>query len=196
MSITSSREYRTWWDMMHRCLDKKHKWYSKYGERGISVNKRWHKFENFYKDMGNKPIGTSLDRIDNNKGYSNKNCRWTSFQKNSNNRAVTKYITFNKKIKPLTEWAELYNIPADTLYRRVFKLGWKISKALKCPVRGMRFIKSRRTVYVRYKGASVSVKDLANEYGYKYTTLWGRLKHGWSPTKAVTTPLRSELKWH
>jgi hypothetical protein len=114
LCYTSS--YHVWQEMVQRCTYDKHKRYKDYGGRGITVCKRWLKFTNFFKDVGHRPEGLSLDRIDNNKGYCKKNCRWTTLNVQSHNirkrpNCVSKYfgvyknerdkfrafITFNKK---------------------------------------------------------------------------------------------------
>ncbi len=81
-----TREYRIWKGMRERCLSKTSKDYVRYGGRGINVCARWKRFENFLKDMGRCPIGMSLDRKNNEKNYSPKNCRWATPKQQANNR--------------------------------------------------------------------------------------------------------------
>jgi len=73
-----SSTYTTWTGMRFRCEKKNHISYKWYGGRGIKVCKRWLKFQNFLKDMGVKPRGLTLDRINNNGNYCKRNCRWVS----------------------------------------------------------------------------------------------------------------------
>ena len=82
-----SSTWNSWSGAKNRCLNKNNKDYPHYGGRGISFYKGWYKFEDFLRDMGEKPKGLSLDRIDNNGNYEPGNCRWATYsQQNSNQR--------------------------------------------------------------------------------------------------------------
>ena len=125
-----SREYESWRAMKNRCLNKKHTYYKYYGARGIKVCSSWMKFEHFYKDMGKRPAGTTLDRIDNNKGYCKNNCRWATRKEQANNRKSNHLLTFNGKTQNIKQWAEELGINHNTLFSRL-SYGWSIDKALK-----------------------------------------------------------------
>lgn len=81
---------RSWDCMKRRCGNRKHHAYKDYGGRGITVCERWMKFANFLEDMGERPEGTTLDRIDNSKGYYKENCRWATWHEQAWNRRLRK----------------------------------------------------------------------------------------------------------
>ena len=88
------RLYSVWCDMMYRWHNEKHKAYKDYGERGIKVCDEWHNVENFIDDMNvSFAIGLTIDRINNDKGYSKDNCRWTT--RNVQMRNTRKLINTN-----------------------------------------------------------------------------------------------------
>jgi len=82
---------RTWNALRNRCNNPMNKDYSRYGGRGIKVCERWNLFENFLSDMGEKPKGLSIDRIDNNGNYEPANCRWATVSQQNSNQRPRKY---------------------------------------------------------------------------------------------------------
>jgi hypothetical protein len=82
----SSKTYASWEAMIQRCCNPNSTHYSYYGGRGIAVCKRWRSFENFLADMGERPLGLTLDRTNNARGYSRANCKWVTRKEQANNR--------------------------------------------------------------------------------------------------------------
>ncbi len=134
----SSRTYGIWTDITKRCTNPNHKYYHRYGGRGIEVCDRWKKFEYFLEDMGEVPTNLQIDRIDNNLGYSPENCQWTTSKENNRNRCNNHLITFSGRTQCLSAWAEEIGMSHETLSKRISKLGWSVEKALMTPIRKRR----------------------------------------------------------
>lgn len=134
----SSKTYATWRGLIGRCINFKDKNYHYYGGRGIKVNKRWMKFPNFLKDMGNPPSNKHMiDRIDNDGNYCKSNCRWTTIDESNRNKRGVLIITHNNVTQCAAEWAREKNLNYKTLNWRLSH-GWSIEKALTTPIRKKR----------------------------------------------------------
>lgn len=116
---SGTRTYYAWRSMRIRCADKSN---PNYGGRGITVIPAWDDYDQFYADMGECPIGYSLDRIDNNLGYTPLNCRWATNREQLNNQRRNRVIDFNGKSQTLSYWAEELGVSLDTLHRRLHRL--------------------------------------------------------------------------
>lgn len=81
-----SPTYQSWRGMIARCTNRRHRYFRYYGGRGIKVCERWRKFLSFLADMGERPEGMSLDRIDGEKNYEPGNCKWSTKQEQNANR--------------------------------------------------------------------------------------------------------------
>lgn len=114
-----SPEYSSWSSMHNRCSNPKNAKWNRYGGRGIKVCERWNSFENFLEDMGSKPSGTSIDRIDNNGNYEPGNCRWATPKEQANNTRRNVRITANGKSLTVAEWARETGLPYTTIQKRL-----------------------------------------------------------------------------
>lgn len=120
-----------WYGIIHRTTNPKHAHYKKYGGRGITVCDRWHSFDNFYADMHETYlVGLSIDRINNDSGYSPENCRWATNKEQSNNRRSSKFICIDGVVKTLAEWIEEYGAKSSTVRQRLYVYGWSITESL------------------------------------------------------------------
>lgn len=120
--MVNTPTYRTWREMKSRCYNKNYPEYHRYGGRGIYVCERWkNSFENFFEDMGERPSGTSIDRIDVNGNYEPSNCRWADTETQSNNKRSNIYIEYNGVTKTLGQWCKYYNMNYNTV-RHVYHL--------------------------------------------------------------------------
>jgi hypothetical protein len=126
--------------MMQRCTNPNNTQYKDYGERGITVCDRWKVFKNFLADMGVRPEGMTLDRKDNNKGYTPKNCKWSTRSEQQRNRRDNNVWAYKGERKTVTEWAEQLGMKRHSLYMRVAAYGWTTKQALTTPpmMRGRR----------------------------------------------------------
>lgn len=123
--------YNVWKTMRQRCNNPNDADYKQYGGRGISITKRWNDpvvFFNWAVASGYKK-GLTLDRIDNNKGYSASNCRWVDMKVQNSNRRDNNKLTFKGRTETLSEWSRITGINRTTLFKRKEK-GWKPEKIL------------------------------------------------------------------
>ena len=127
--MSTTRAFKTHSQMLQRCLNQKHRAYPRYGGRGIDVCERWRSFENFIEDMGHPQLSESLDRIDNNNGYSPENCRWATRLDQANNKRNNVKLTIDSETKSVSEWCRKASIATSTVYNRL-KRGWPAKEAV------------------------------------------------------------------
>lgn len=122
--------FRIWAGILQRCSNENVTGWENYGGRGIKVCERWMKFENFYKDMGDRPSKKhSVDRIDNDGDYEPSNCRWASYKEQARNRRGNVLYQFGGESKTLSEWSDILGIKRTTLFMRINRYKWPIEKA-------------------------------------------------------------------
>lgn len=134
--LSNTNTYTTWKSMNARCSNPHNKNFKHYGLRGIIVCERWLKFENFYKDMGPRPKGLTIERIDNNKGYNPENCKWATMQEQNRNSRNCQMITYRGQTKCVAEWAEEKGIAVWTLRSRLKKYSPETALTLNLYERG------------------------------------------------------------
>lgn len=127
--MAGSSIYNIWRSMKERCNNPNQKFYSYYGGRGISVCDRWNTFENFYADMGDRPPGMTIDRINGNLGYSPENCRWATRAEQQANLRVNRRIEYNGLNLTLSQWSRVIGVHRNTITERL-NAGWDIEKVL------------------------------------------------------------------
>jgi hypothetical protein len=130
--MSGTPEYLVWKAMRARCKSSNPKMAPYYRDRGISVCKRWDSFVNFYADMGAKPSSKhSIDRINNDKGYSPSNCRWATKEEQQTNKRGTYQLTMNGETLNIAQWARRYGLIKTTLWTRIIKRGESLQEAVK-----------------------------------------------------------------
>jgi len=120
--MSKTPTYISYHNMFKRCENPKHKGYKNYGGRGIKVCPQ-KSFENFFDDIGEKPRGKSLGRINNDKNYTPSNTRWESSIQQANNRRNNIQITIDIHTYSISKWSKLIGINYNTIFKR-FKRGW------------------------------------------------------------------------
>lgn len=124
-----SPTYNTWRSVVSRCTCPTDTAYASYGAKGISVCDEWRSFEVFLADMGVRPEGTSIDRIDNERGYSPDNCRWASRTEQNRNRRNVRQLTINGETLSLPVWAERTGLNPRIIHTRLAR-GWSVERAV------------------------------------------------------------------
>ena len=122
--------YWSWKAMIRRCTNPSHDSYPHYGGRGIKVCDRWMIYENFKHDMGDRPKGLSIDRIDPDGNYEPGNCKWSTSHEQSNNRRYNRIISYEGKEYTCSQLARAYGIEPSTLNMRLYRYNWPIKQAL------------------------------------------------------------------
>ncbi|HDK2192328.1 TPA: AsnC family protein [Escherichia coli] len=130
--MRNTPEYRTWSDMKNRCLNPRVRSYSNYGGRGITVCKEWvESFEEFFKYVGPRPDGYSLDRIDTDGNYEPGNVRWVTNRSQQNNKRNTVFVMFDGQKISASEYARAVGMKPDTVHARI-RRGLKLDGAIIC----------------------------------------------------------------
>lgn len=127
-------EHYIWQSMRQRCTNPKNIGYVNYGGRGIAVCERWKRFDAFLEDMGNRPSPQhTLERVNNDLGYSKANCVWASKKAQSNNKRSNIRITLNGDCHTLKEWSVILGFTYEMAQQRIGKLGWDPVRAITEP---------------------------------------------------------------
>lgn len=128
-----SKTHQAWRNMRWRCSNPNNPGYKHYGGRGIKVCDRWKSFANFRSDMGDAPVGLTLERINNDGDYEPGNCRWATYKDQLRNRRINHFITINGSRKTIAEWAEERGVHGFMIRSRI-KRGWPPEKAVMRPL--------------------------------------------------------------
>lgn len=139
--VTHPGMYAIWLGMKTRCHNSSHPSYKNYGARGIFVCDRWRKsFPNFVKDMGERPYGLSVDRINNDGGYEPKNCRWATRSEQAQNTRRSQKRLWVGQMRTLTEIALLEGVSFNSMRNKVMQEGMEVGDAVQyCLQRGLTY---------------------------------------------------------
>lgn len=130
VSVDRRAEYFAWFDMRRRCLNSSHKNFPSYGARGIAICSRWiESFDNFYADMGPRPPGMTLERVDNDGQYSPGNCKWDTQRAQRNNTRKNVFLTHEGRRATRSQWSAITGMATGTIRTRIAS-GWPADRAL------------------------------------------------------------------
>lgn len=179
---TNTKLYNVWKSMKQRCNDKNCNAYLYYGGRGIKVCDEWNEsFEAFYEwsiKNGYKE-GLSIDRIDVNGNYCPKNCKWSTWEEQANNKRGNRVVSYNGENYTIAELSRISGIKYRTIIDRLNR-GWTVENALF----------NGRIKDITYNGETHSVKYWSDKTGIEHSNLCKRIRSGWPIEDALNTPTR------
>jgi hypothetical protein len=129
--------YNTWVGMVGRCTNENRKDFAAYGAVGITVCERWREFSNFFADMGERPAGKTLDRIDNQGNYEPGNCRWATLKEQAYNSRSVRLLEIRGRTMCIKDWAREVGMWDVTIGARLAR-GWPPEKAVFTPISNSR----------------------------------------------------------
>lgn len=174
--------------MMSRCYNGKHKFYRRYGGRGIFVDINWHDKNAFIADMlPTYKKGLTLDRVDNNKSYSKENCLWRTQKQQMNNIESNRLLTLGNETRNLSEWGEITGLGKDVIYHRL-ALGWSVEDSLTLS----KFSTRSERIIIKYNGMSFGFKGWSEITGIPKSAIYDRYNRGWDVERMLTTPYTSK----
>jgi hypothetical protein len=172
--------------MLERCRDPRNIGWKDYGGRGITVCDRWLTFENFLADMGERPLGRSIDRLDHDGHYEPDNCRWATAEEQANNKRNSAFMELNGVTKTITEWSREHGISENAVRRRL-SLGWSLDRALTQPSRGL------RQDLIEFRGKKMLKRHFAKLIGMEPHNVYIRFAAGETSEHIAANPTRERV---
>ena len=159
--MAGTRPYRIWSHMKRRCYHKNDLSYKNYGARGIKICDKWLDFKNFWEDMKDTYFDkATIDRIDNDRGYSPDNCRWATHQEQMANKRCSRHYTYKGITDTIGGWERRKGVNRGVLRLRIDKYGYSFEEAIeKKAHKG----KSTKTEVDAMKKVENILKDLPSE---------------------------------
>jgi len=195
-----TRAYCSWRAMISRCYNASNKDYYNYGARGIRVSDEWiANYDRFFEDMGERPMGLTLDRINPDGHYEPSNCRWATITVQANNTSRNVFIRNNGKIKTIAEWGKENGINTHTMAHRV-RTGKAIDKIfaanrlLPDDYLYLKNIPRETSVFLAFEDQKLTIIQWAEKTGLNLDTIWNRIfRLNWTIEKALT--FTTERPW-
>ena len=168
--------------MHSRCRNPSARNYCNYGGRGIRVCDRWSDYEMFVADMGPRPPGQQLDRIDNDGDYSPENCRWATRGENNRNKRTNHYVTIDGERLVLHDWCARFGVSVATVLARISQ-GESYKQALARPVDGR--VRSDNRMVSAF-GETLRISEWARRFNIDRKVIAYRLRRGWLAEDAIS----------
>lgn len=118
--LSKSPTYQSWCMMKSRCNNPNYTHFKYYGARGITYCERWESYENFMEDMGERPKGYTLDRIDSEGNYTPSNCKWSTRENQADNRRNNVYLTYDNRTMYIKDWALVLGVKRSQIYLALY----------------------------------------------------------------------------
>jgi len=168
LAFAHPREYNSFRAMRDRCYRENNAMYYLYGGRGITVCDRWrYDFPQFFVDMGERPEGLTLERVDNEAGYNPENCIWATTTKQMVNRRNTVLITYEGKTRTLKAWGVRFGVNYHTLHTRLRLHNMQPPELFEPAFESKHFIE--------FNGECRTLAEWSRHFDIKYRTLHRRL---------------------
>lgn len=176
---TRNPTYKSWSSARDRCYCQSNKDYHRYGGRGITMDSRWDDFTHFLSDMGERPVGRTLERKDNNGPYSKENCRWATPKEQARNRRNNRpLILYQGQKIAITDLAERLGLTYGALSRRLAR-GWSVDEIAARP-------QAPPPREFEFNGVKAPLQTLCKLIGIPTMTVRNRLNRGLSIEQAFT----------
>lgn len=174
------KTHQCWRDMRQRCYNPNSRRYYTHGARGITICDRWlESYDNFLDDMGIKPDGYSIDRINNDGNYEPSNCRWATPKEQAENRRTNQNITYNGITRTISQWAKIVGISQGALTKRL--TFWELEKALTTKKSSKQPVSSKikAEMLLKYSQGGITQEILASQYGLCKSVMYKWIKYGY-----------------
>jgi len=167
--------------MLNRCFNENNHSYKNYGARGITVCARWKDFANFLADMGPKPVGKSLDRINNDGNYEPSNCHWATPIQQGNNTRANRHVEVQGEKLTIAQCARRFGLTPMTIKYRLRRGDSDLTRPA---------LKDSAPKFYTYAEQSLKLSEWARKVGIRKGLLELRLSRGWTFSRAIETPLQ------
>lgn len=131
---SATRTFKIWDAMLQRCGNPNSMYFSRYGGRGIVVCERWKSFANFLADMGERPSGCSIERLNNDGPYEPSNCKWSTAAEQSRNKSNNVFLEWRGERRCLSDWVGHNGLTRSAIKARLAR-GWTVERTLETPMR-------------------------------------------------------------